>query len=89
MVLTKMDFTGVVAPRMPHDFKFEPNRSTLRYPADPPKKGSKSRFLTENFVPFPSCPVSKKNLIWPSGSKNSPKIIFKSFPVLPRPQNGR
>ena len=33
--------------------------------------------------------VSEKNLTWPSGSKNSPKIIFKSFPVLPRPQNGR
>ena len=36
---TKMDFTGVVAVPMMHDFKFEPNWSTLRYPADPPKKG--------------------------------------------------
>ena len=36
---TKMDFTGVVATRMMHDFNFEPNWSILRYPADPPKKG--------------------------------------------------
>ena len=39
-----MDFIGVVAPRMLHDFKFEPNRSTLRYPADPPKKGQNHHF---------------------------------------------
>ena len=88
MVPTKMDFTGVVASRMPHDFKFEPNRSTLRYPADP-QKGPKSPFLTENFVPLPSSAVSKKNLTWPPGSKNSPKIIFKWFPVVPRHQNGQ
>ena len=89
MVPTKMDFTGVVAPRMLHNFKFEPNWSTLRYPADPPKKGPKSPFLTGNFVPFPSSPISKKNSTWPPGSKNLLKIIFKSFPVLPRPQNSR
>ena len=34
-----MDFADVGAPRMLHDFKFEPNRLTLRYPADPPKIG--------------------------------------------------
>ena len=36
---TKMDFTVVVATGMMHDFKFEPNWSTLRYLADLPKKG--------------------------------------------------
>ena len=38
---TKIDFTGVVATRMMHDFKFEPNRSTLRYLAEGSKKGVK------------------------------------------------
>ena len=38
MIPSKMDFTGVEAPQMLHDFKFEPNRSTLRYPGDPLKK---------------------------------------------------
>ena len=41
---TKMDFTGVVATRMMHDFKFEPNWSTLRYPADPPKRAKITNF---------------------------------------------
>ena len=38
---TKMDFAGVEATRMMHDFKFEPNRSTLRYLAEGSKKGVK------------------------------------------------
>ena len=52
--LTKMDFTGVVATRMMHDFKFEPNWSTLGYPADPPKKGPKSPTLRGKKVPVNS-----------------------------------
>ena len=38
---TKMDFAGVEATRMMHDFKFEPNRSPLRYLAEGSKKGGK------------------------------------------------
>ena len=41
---TKMDFTGVVATQMMQDFKFEPNWSTLRYPADPPKRAKITNF---------------------------------------------
>ena len=34
---TKMDFAGLEATQMMHDFKFEPNRSTLRYLAEDSK----------------------------------------------------
>ena len=49
---TKMDFAGVVASRMMHDFKFEPNRSTLRYLADSSKKGVKWSTLGQKKVPI-------------------------------------
>ena len=47
---TKVDFSGVVASRMMHDFKFEPNRSTLRYLADSLKKGVKWSTLGQKKV---------------------------------------
>ena len=36
---SKLDFTGVVASQMMHDFKYEPHRATLRYLDTPLKKG--------------------------------------------------
>ena len=59
---TKMDFTGVVPTRMMHDFKFEPNWSTLRYPADPPKKGKNHQLWEEKKYLCPRVPALKK--IW-------------------------
>ena len=49
---TKMNFTGVVATLMMHDFKFEPNRSTLRYLAEGSKKGVKWSTLGKKKYPF-------------------------------------
>ena len=49
---TKMDFAGVEATRMMHDFKFEPNRSTLRYLAEGSKKGVKWSTLGQKKVPI-------------------------------------
>ena len=59
---TKMDFTGVVATRMMHDFKFEPNWSILRYLADPPKKGKNHQLWEEKKYLCPRVPALKK--IW-------------------------
>ena len=67
---TKMDFTVVVATRMMHDFKFEPNWSTLRYLADLPKKGPKSPTLRGKKVPVHSSASPEKNLAWSFRSKN-------------------
>ena len=47
---TKKDFTGVVASRIMHDFKFEPNWSTLRYLAGSSKKGVKWSTLGQRKV---------------------------------------
>ena len=59
---TKMNFTGVVATLMMHDFKFEPNWSILRYLADPPKKGKNHQLWEEKKYPCPRVPALKK--IW-------------------------
>ena len=49
---TKMDFAGVEATQMMHDFKFEPNRSTLRYLDESSKKGVKWSTLSKKKVPI-------------------------------------
>ena len=38
---SKLEFVGIVASRLMHVFKFEPNRSTFRYLANSLKKGVK------------------------------------------------
>ena len=50
MQRTKMDFAGVEATRMMHDFKFEPNWSTLRYLDEGSKKGVKWSTLGQKKV---------------------------------------
>ena len=49
---TKMDFAGVEATQMMHDFKLEPNRSILRYLAEGSKKGVKWSTLGQKKYPF-------------------------------------
>ena len=59
---TKMDFAGVEATRMMHNFKFEPNWSSLRYLADLPKKGQNHQLWGRKKYPCTRVQALKK--IW-------------------------
>ena len=72
--LTKMDFTGVVATQMMHDFKFEPNRSTLRYLAEGSKKGVKWSTLGQKKVPI----LLSSNSKYKFRTKFGPKTLWET-----------
>ena len=71
---TKMDFAGVEATRMMHDFKFEPNRSTLRYLAEGSKKGVKWSTLGKKKVPILLSSNSKHKF----RTKFGPKTLWET-----------
>ena len=71
---TKMDFAGVEATRMMHDFKFEPNRSTLRYLAEGSKKGVKWSTLGQKKVPILLSSNSKHKF----RTKFGPKTLWET-----------
>ena len=87
---TKMDFAGVEATRMMHDFKFEPNRSTLRYLAEGSKKGVKWSTLSKKKVPILMSFNSKHKFRTKFGPKTlletgSLRWLLCDYVVLPVP----